>query len=298
LVLSGTVMAAIFHEFMRRYFYIALKPYRVLQIDIIFVTVVFSSLFLAVIYKLNISHITAIIIYGAAALTAGLIGLMLAKLLQKVKLAEITGSIKEAWSHGQWALGGVIVTWLQSQSYVALLSILATTSSIAEANAARLLLAPVGIISTSLGQVFIPRLAMLRNDGKHDAVIAMTQKILLLIGALICLIVLIVYLLKDYIIGNFFPKDYAGIETLVFLWALVYLAQAVRSNATLLLQVYKKFRIITVCNFFTAVLTFLMGYILIPIHGIAGSIQSLALGELLLALFLWRAFNAYKNNWG
>ncbi len=296
LVLSGTVMAAIFHEFMRRYFYIALKPYRVLQIDIIFVTVVFISLFLAVIYNLNISHITAIIIYGAAALTAGLTGLMLAKLLQKVKLAEITGNIKEAWGHGQWALGGVIVTWLQSQGYVGLLSILATTSSIAEANAARLLLAPVGVISSSLGQVFIPRLAILRNEGKKHDVIAMAQKILFVIMTVISLIVLTVYVLKDYVISTFFPKEYANIETLVFWWALVYLALAVRSNNSILLQIYKEFRIITICNFFTAILTLVLGYFFININGVYGSIQALVFGELLLALLLSRAFHAYRKH--
>jgi O-antigen/teichoic acid export membrane protein len=296
LVLSATVMTAIFHEFMRRYFYIDLKPYRVLQIDIVNVIVIFGSLILMVIYKLNVSHISAVIIYGAAALMAGLTGLMLSKLLQKLKLTEIINSIKEAWHHGLWALGGVIVTWLQSQSYVALLSILATTASIAEANAARLFLAPVSIISSSLAQVFIPRLAILRNAGEHDAITRLTQRILLLIMAVICLVVLITFLIKDYILGRFFPKEYANIGPLVLLWALVFVAQAICSNASILLQIYKKFKAITVCNFYTAIATALMTWFLIKLNGIDGSIQAMALGQLLLALLLWRAFHAYKKN--
>ncbi len=296
LVLSCTVMAAIFHEFIRRYFYIALKPYRVLQIDILNVVIIFGCLFPAAIYRLNVSHISAVIIYGSGAFIAGFTGLMLSNLLQKVKVYEIKDSIKEAWHHGRWALGGVMVTWIQSQSYVAILSILATPSSIAEANAARLFLSPAAVISTSLAQVFIPRLAILRNDGKHVEIIRLTQKILLMIITVIFLLVLVIFFIKDYVLSKFFPKDYANIGPLILLWALVFVAQTVCSNASILLQIYKKFRAITVCNFFTALATVGMTWFLIKLNGIEGSIQAMALGQLFLALLLWRAFYAYRNN--
>ncbi len=51
-------------------------------------------------YQLNISHTTAIIIYGISAFTAGSVGLIISKLIPKITLIEISASIKEAWHHG------------------------------------------------------------------------------------------------------------------------------------------------------------------------------------------------------
>ena len=108
------------------------------------------------------------------------------------------------------------------------------------------------------------------------------------------IIVLAIYMSKDFIIANFYPKEYGEIGSLVFLWAFYYLALAVRGNATILLQIYKKFKIITLFNLLTAIFTIILGYIFIVVNGVLGSIQSLVLGELVLALLLWRAFNSSR----
>ena len=295
LTVSITVMTAIFHEFMRRFFYIALTPFRVLQIDIVNVSIIMGCLSAAWYYQLNISHTTAIIIYGISAFTAGSVGLIISKLIPKITLIEISASIKEAWHHGLWSLGGVIVTWLQSQSYVALLSIMATTASIAEVNAAKLFLAPVGVISTSLGQVFTPRLAILRSSGEHTAITRLTLKILLLILTVIGIVVLITFLLKDYLLERFFPKDYADIGPLILWWAGVFVTQALCTNASILLQIYKRFKAMTFCNFYTALLTLFLTWLLIKSNGINGSLQAMVLGQLASALLMWRVFYVYKK---
>jgi O-antigen/teichoic acid export membrane protein len=295
-VISIVVMMATFHEFMRRYFYIALMPYRVLQIDVVNVLVIFSSLLVAFVLHIGLTHVAAVMIYGVAALAAGAVGFLSTNLYRKVTFSEVGCFLTESWVHGKWALGGVVVTWVQFQSYVAILSILASVSSVAEANAARLFLAPVGIISTGLGQVFFPRLAILRASGEHSRLIRMSRIILVFTISVICLIVLISFLIKDYVLANYFPRGYENIGSFILLWAVVFLTQAVCTNASILLQIYKRFRVITVCNFYTSIVTVIATYLLIKLNGISGSIQAMVLGQIFLAMLLVREFNLEKNS--
>ncbi|CAD6872630.1 lipopolysaccharide biosynthesis protein [Methylomonas fluvii] len=294
LIVSVSVLTATFHEFVRRYFYVALKPVRVLQIDIINSVVIFLALFFAIYLKISLSHRTAIGIYGCGAFVAGLAGLMLAGLIKKIKLIDIFSSISECWQHSQWAIGGTIVSWMQTQGYVAMLSIFASAAAIAEANAARLFLAPVGFVSTGLVMVFMPRLAILRKEGESLALIHMAQKMLMFIIGVIFIVSMLTFIVKDYVISFAFPKEYHNVGELVILWAIVFFAQAVRNNAAILLQIYKKFKVVTIYNFLTAIFTIFMTVIFVKIRGVEGSILAIALGELVLAFFLWRAFHYYS----
>lgn len=292
-VLSVVILAATFHEFMRRYFYVDLKPSRVLQIDLVNVLLIFIIIIAAVINQVSLTHVEATIIYGVGAVIGGLTGLLYSGLLRKPSLIDVKSSLGESWLHGSWALAGTIVSWLQTQGYVAILSIFASAASIAEANAARLFLAPVGFISTGLVMVFMPRLAILKNEGNHQAVLSVSQKVLMIILFVIVVVVLSTLLVKDYVIKEFFPAEYSGIGGLILSWGGVFLAQAIRNNAAILLQIYKKFRVVTILNFLTAIGTCLLAFMLIKINGVEGSIQAISLGELSLSLMLWRAFYKY-----
>jgi O-antigen/teichoic acid export membrane protein len=293
-VTGFSVLASVFHAFLRSYYYTVLRSVRVMQIDIINTVVIFSGLTLAFLLKQDFLHIWAIGAYGFGALIAGAVGLILANISQRVGINLIVDALKEAWVHGRWALGGVVVTWLQSQGYVALLTVLSTAESIAEANAAKLFLAPASLISTGLSSVFVPRLAMLRGESKHKELKQVAGKMLLLIVSIICLITFGAYAIKDQIIIMFFSKEYADIGSLVLLWGVVFVIQAIRSNASIVLIAYKKFRVITLCNTTTALLTILFGAFLIKAYGMSGSIISLASGELVLAIMLWFAFRSYS----
>src|SRR6185437_9394244 len=66
-------------------------------------------------------------------------------------------NIAESWFHGQWALGGVALTWLQSQAYTYLLAFYLGPIGIGQANAARIFISPFNFILTSVNKVAIPR---------------------------------------------------------------------------------------------------------------------------------------------
>jgi O-antigen/teichoic acid export membrane protein len=166
---------------------------------------------------------------------------------------------------------------------------------VAEANAARLFLAPVNVLSVGFVRVFMPKLIHLKNQQNHAAVRKMARKILAVVIASIGIVVLGVIIMEDYIIKFAFTDDYSNIGIFVIAWAVVVLFVAIRSNTSILLQVYNKFKDITLCNAITTLITLLLGTTLIHYYGVLGSIIALAVGEFLLALLLWRRFSLVKK---
>jgi O-antigen/teichoic acid export membrane protein len=295
IVISITVMTVLFHEFMRRYYFLKFNPRRVLMIDLVNIVFIVIALYMTTMWGYEKPHILAIAIFGGGAMLAGMIGLISSRLVNFVSKAEVLASLKEAWGNGRWALGGVVVTWGQSQGYVLLLSILATAEAVAEANAARLFLAPVNVLSVGFVRVFMPKLIHLKNQQNHVAVRNMARKILAVVIASIGIVVLGVIIMEDYIIKFAFTDDYSDIGIFVIAWAVVVLFVAIRSNTSILLQVYNKFKDITLCNTLTTLITLFLGATLIHYYGVLGSIAALAVGEFLLALLLWRRFLLVKK---
>jgi O-antigen/teichoic acid export membrane protein len=295
IVVSTTVMTVLFHEFMRRYFFLKFNPRRVLIIDLVNIFFIVVTLYVTAMREYAQPHILALAIFGGGAMIAGMIGLVSSSLAGFVSRGEVLASLKEAWTNGRWALGGVVVTWGQSQGYVLLLSILATAEAVAEANAARLFLAPVNVISVSFIRVFMPKLIHLKNQQNHAAVRKMARKILAVVIVTIGIVVLGVIIMEDYIIKFAFTDDYSDIGIFVIAWAVVVLFVAIRSNTSVLLQVYSRFKDITLCNTVTAVITLLLGLVLIQGFGVLGSIASLAIGEIILAFMLWIRFKTIKT---
>lgn len=293
-VISISTMAVLFHEFIRRYYFLKGNPYRVLFIDIANIVFILFALYLIIMLEYEKLHILTIAIFGGGALVAGVTGLISSKLVGLLSVKEVFVSLKEAWRNGRWALGGDLITWGQSQGYVLLLSILATVESVAEANAARLFFAPVNVISASFNRVFMPRLVTLKIQQNHAAVRSMARKMLAVVIVSIGIVVLGVLIMEDFIFELALTEDYSGIGNLVIAWAVVVLFVAIRSYTLTLMQVYKKFRDITLCNSITSVLTLLLGAALIQAFGVLGSIIALAAGEILLALLLWRRFRTIK----
>jgi O-antigen/teichoic acid export membrane protein len=295
MVISITIMSVLFHEFMRRYFFLKFNPRRVLMIDLVNVFFIALTLYMTTRWDYEKPHILALAIFGGGAMVAGMIGLLSSGLVGFVSKTKMLESLKEAWGNGRWALGGVVVTWGQSQGYVLLLSILATAEAVAEANAARLFLAPVNVISAGFIRVFMPKLVHLKNQQNHTAVKNMARKILAVVIASIFILVLGVIILEDYIIEFAFTDDYSNIGTYVIAWAVVVLFVAIRFNTSTLLQVYSKFKDITLCNTVTTAITLLLGIVLIHYFSVLGSIAALAVGEILLSILLWRKFLLVKK---
>ncbi len=283
-------------EFVRRYLYLVFAPKQIFVMGLAFSTIYLGLLALFYVNDFEQLHLLALGTNGIVALT---ISLLLVTLYLRLPLRQSTsllfGSIRESWRQGAWALGGVTVTALQSQGHVYLLASLQGAGAVAEANAARLILAPIGLIITSLGRVFMPRMAHLRSQGQDRQVMDLALKILVLV--LICVVayVALVSVSIDWIL-SFFSEAYKSLAWLVFLWAIAIACEALRFMPTQLLQVYRQFRMITTRNTITAIITLSLIAVAATYGSISGVIVALAAGELILALLLWRGFQRVRDN--
>lgn len=298
LAVCSAVFGMLLKEFFRRFYYLKLRPRVVLAIDICHVAAVLSVLIIVkFLLQPDDLHVIAMLAVAGGASLSGVIGFLLAKFpARMIDLRFVGDSLKEAWQQGRWALGGVTVTWLQSQSYVYLLGVFVGVSAIAEANAARLLIAPIAMLSTSITSVILPRLALMRNSGMSADVERLARKVLYALIVVTVIYAGFLLIFKDLIIVKLFTPTYRNIGVFILAWNLVFVFQAVRSNNSLLLQVFRKFREITLSNVISSLAVLVCGIFLIRRYGVLGSIANLTFGEILLSILLWKAYKRTNKN--
>lgn len=281
-------LGVVLREFFRSLFFLKLKPQIVLLIDLIHVGLVFAGLLAARHFFPGNMHTFAILAVGIASAIAGVFGIVVAGIASEKYFSEMSASLSESWKHGKWALGGVIITWLQDQSYVYLLSLLAAPASTAEANAARLFLAPLALLNASIARTMMPRWSYLRHEGDFASLHKTARQAGMLVVSIVIIYVIFLLFFRDRITSIVLTQEYADTGVLITLWGCVFVAQSVRSNQSIVLQVLHKFRALTLLNGASAIIVILSSFVLIKRYGTEGSIIALFIGEVVLAVsMIW-----------
>jgi O-antigen/teichoic acid export membrane protein len=291
-----TLLGVMLREFFRSYFFLKLKPLTVFGLDIVFVALLFSGLWLAVVVKYAYINLAALVVMGMASAIIGVVSAFLARHELPVTMADIKPALRESWQHGRWALAGVIVTWLQDQSYIYLLSAMVSTAETAEASAARLFLVPLTLLSVGFTRVLVPRWAYLAHEGKNQEIARMANRVIGLLVSIIVVYVAVLMLMKDWLIPLLLTGSYTQTGSLILLWGALFALQAIRINYSSLLQVFKRFREITLANTATAIAVLFFGAILIKMYGVKGSMITMIIGELSLTLLLVNGFRNVRKS--
>jgi len=282
-------------EFFRRYNYLRMEPKRVFWIDVRFSFMMIGMLGALELYGKDSLYLWVILSYGIAAGLSGFYAYLSAGFMRLVVWSFVRQALSGAWQHGRWALGGVMITWIQNQSYAYFLAWLTGAASVAEANAGRLLLSPASMLGTSMMNIFMPRMVHLKADDKPEEAVRLGRRALGLLIIATIIYAGCVFFARDWLIHTVLTKEYSNVGPYIFAWTVVILFQAMRANSSALLQVFREFRAITVANALSALIVILSTGILITLFGVIGSIAALALGELILAVLLWRAFARVRS---
>ena len=256
----------------------------------------FGGLWVAVLMKYAHLNLAALVIMGIASAIVGFASVLLARKEMPVRLADIRPALQESWQHGRWALAGVTVTWIQDQSYIYLLSAMVSPAETAEASAARLFLAPLTLLSVGFYRVYMPRWAYLAHDGKHQEIVNTANRVKWILVSMVVAYVGVLLLLKDWLTPLLLTGSYTQTGPLIAMWGALFAMQAVRGNYSSLLQVFRRFRDITLANTATAIGVLLMGAILIKAYGVKGSMVTMIVGELALTILLIYGFRNVRKN--
>lgn len=231
----------------------------------------------------------ALWMYALAHIGGAAIGLVNSTLpLGSIRLGAMRSAFRQSFKGGKWAVGGVGVTWMQSQSYLYITTIFNGAAGVATLNAGRILISPFTFILPAFTQLLLPRLAHMRQ--KKIRLLIQTGQLyalgLVIFGAIyLGILVIFGHWMISLIVG---PKYEIGeLYWISLAWGLVLLFQLCRTAASLVLQATHRFKSLTVKNSVTALVTVLASLALTPAFGLIGTLSAVGIGEALLALLLW-----------
>ncbi len=283
-------------EFMRQYHYFHRLAHRVLIVDFLFFLAYFGALSAFIHFGFDNIHLLALAINGGLAFVLGLGAIAFsARFSVREAVGDAWSNFVEAWRSGAWAVVGVFVSQMQGQGYVYLLALLRGPAAVAEMNAARLFLSPLLVMSNGFSRVIIPKMALLRSEGKVAQAVHVALKTLGLMLAMLAAYMLVVALFWDKIEGMFADKGYENLWIPVALWGVYYIGNSMANTPTELLKIFRKFRLITLAGMVTSILVFAASIPAIVYFGIIGAIIVLAMGEFGLAGLLWSKFRTVRR---
>ncbi|MEW8441396.1 MAG: hypothetical protein AB2689_24870 [Candidatus Thiodiazotropha taylori] len=273
-------------EFTRRYYYLKNLSRMVLTMDIVYIIilcVVGIPSFIYIDYQL---HYAYFFLTGLLALFVSLWFLLRNDIVININLNSMYHAVKESWSGGVWSSLGIITTWGQAQGYTIIISGTLGAQALAELNAARILFAPVMLLSTGIMKVYMPDFSKHYIHGYVDKLVLQARYVLIIVLSLSAIYIVFILSYYDGISNIVFSSEYQGIKYLVGFWAVYYLVLALRTNKSVLMQVFRKFKQITMIGFFVTPLIIIFSLLSTYIIGLEGVLVSMIMGELLFAYIL------------
>lgn len=265
------------------------KIAQVLYIDLVYVIILMSSIgFFFYVQRLTTVSVVASI--GWSSLIAGVVFFWSVKDSLHIKWVEIRKDLIKSWQDSRWILGGVLQSWVVNHGFLFVLAYLLTQEEVAQVNATRLPLAPLGMMFLAWGKVFTPQGARFVAQNQLDYARRLVLKYTAAFTGLVIVYVVLLTQMTNLINEFMFKDKYNDVLFYLVLWGCVYLAINIRTNAMHLLGVLSKFKDLYFLGLVNAFLNIIISFFMIRKFGAPGALITLIFSEFLLALMLWVAF--------
>jgi O-antigen/teichoic acid export membrane protein len=287
LLLSAALTGICLRDFMRRYFFQEKSENRALLMDACALTLTVATL--GVMAALHASHMNSVAAGTLAlgGLAVGIWGVFAAGLSPQRHREAALGALPSLWHAGSWNIGATLVSWLQNQAYTFFLTAMLGLSGLATANAPRVLLTPITLLSTGLALPLLPHFAKQRT--RLDTLMSVQSLFVLLATTVIFvgLYALALWLARQAIIPLILGNRYNDVWPCMVAWAIANVFTNIRIYYSTFLLAKGSFRRLAGANAFSAVVVIVLTGPLIHLLGVTGSVYSIAAGELLLGMATW-----------
>lgn len=287
LLLSSALPGICLRDFMRRYFFQERSETRALLMDASALTLTLATL--GVLAALHATHLNsaAAAVLAVGGLTVGVGGIIGAGLSPKKSGAGAPGALPSLWRAGRWNMGATSVSWIQTQAYTFFVTAMLGLSGLATANAPRVLLAPIALLTTGLALPLLPRFAQQRTN--LNAVVGVRSVFVLLATtcAFVGLYTLALWLARDALVPLILGHRYSDVWPCIVAWAIANVFTNARVYYSTFLLAKRSFRRLAAATVLSAVVIIGLTGPLIHFFGVVGSIYSIAAGELLLGIATW-----------
>jgi len=287
LLLSFALPGVCLRDFMRRYFFQERSEHRALFMDASALVLTIATLgSMAAIHATHLNSL-AVATLALGGLAVGIWGIVVGGLFPQRRREETLGDVNSSWLAGHWNIGATLVSWIQSQAYTFFVTAMIGLSGLATANAPRVLLTPITLLSTGLALPLLPRFAR-QSTNLHTIVSIQSARALLsLTFAFVGFYTLALWLARNALIPLIFGNRYNAVWTYIVAWAIANAFANIRIYYSTFLLAKRGFRQLAAANTLSAVAVVCLTGPLIHFFGVVGSVYSVAAGEFLLGMAAW-----------
>ncbi|WP_426958446.1 lipopolysaccharide biosynthesis protein [Muricoccus radiodurans] len=233
------------------------------------------------------AHLAALGGYGLACGVVALLGLIRSGLVA-VGPARVVQAVRSVWEQGRWAMGGVAVGSLQNSAHLYLLAWLTSVEAVAEVNAGRMLISPIGMVLIGMNRGMLPMMAKLFAEGRQGALRRLAAGALLFLLLLTVVYLAALFVSWDLLLALVLRGKYEHVGALVLAWAAVVTVQAVNLILSAQVQVEGDFRSLTLLSLYTAIPMLIVAVPAIWWGGGMGGLLALVAGQAALTALLVR----------
>ncbi len=279
IVASGTlaVVAALRREFFRMVLFAYRRPNDVLKCDLLYCALLVGGAYLA-----TLAEFSAACTAMTLAVAAWLSGAILSRVLWRQEAwnpRAPAGKLREIAHEGGWSSFGGGVHWLFSQGYNYLVAGTLDVRAVAALAATRLLVMPVGLLSTGIGTLMLPTASKWTQQHAPRTVLQRLAMFAAGLAALSGCYLAVMWLARDWIFDVMLHKHFANRDLLIATWAAIAIVTVFRDQLIYFLVTRARFRLTSTITLLSAILSFAISFTAMRSMGVIGALIGLLAGE-------------------
>lgn len=297
IIVSGTlaVIAALRREFFRMVLFAYRRPNDVLKSDLLYCALLVSGAFVA-----TLTTFAA----AATALTLSLSAFIAGELLSRTLWREEAwnpdappGKLREIAHEGAWSSFGGGVHWLFSQGYNYLVAGTLDVRAVAALAATRLLVMPVGLLSTGIGTLMLPTASKWTHQHRASTVLKRLAMFSAGLATMSGCYLLAMWLARDWIFGVLLHKQFVDRDALIIIWSAISIVTVFRDQLIYFLVVRARFRLTSTITLLSAIVSFAVSFTAMRSMGVTGALIGLLAGEVtnLTGIIIFSVREARRN---
>ncbi len=275
------ILTAFAREYNRVLYFCELRVGRVVLMDAVFAALTILGVFLMA-RAGAFSSARLVALHAATYLVSAVLGHVVARRKYRFDRRTLVETLRETWQYSRWGLLGVVTHNVQTYAYVYLVTIFADLDKTADISAARMLMAPFGLLIGSTQRVFITKGSEIRfQESPRQLLRHVLGYAGFLIGIWACY-VLLLYIFNDELIRYVFTDKYANIGSYVLWWSIFFLLYAVDCTVTFTLQALKEFKRLALLGVVSSASVLALCIVLLLTMGPVGSLFAGIGGEVVI----------------
>ncbi len=279
IIVSGTlaVIAALRREFFRMVLFAYRRPNDVLKCDLLYCALLVAGAYLA-----TLSSFSAAATAVTLAVSAFIAGAILSRVLWRQEAwnpQAPAGKLREIAHEGGWSSFGGGVHWLFSQGYNYLVAGTLDVGAVAALAATRLLVMPVGLLSTGIGTLMLPTASKWTQQHGASTVLKRLALFATSLAAVSSCYLLAMWLARDWIFDVVLRKHFADRDVLIVTWSVIAIVTVFRDQLIYFLVARARFRLTSTITLLSAGVSFAISFTAMRSLGVIGALLGLLAGE-------------------